>query len=96
MDEQEADDWNKNNRLGKSLSLREDLYSWALVTCFHRDYLAQIMFFKKREAEKKKKEDKLADAKEWLKNTKKITKKATSKNKGDLTDFVTYHEELVA
>ena len=54
------------------------------------------MFFRKREAEKKKKEDKLADAKEWLKNTKKITKKATSKNKGDLTDFVTYHEELVA
>ena len=43
---QDAVDLNDDNRLGKSLSLREDLYSWALVTCFNRDYLAQLMFFK--------------------------------------------------
>ena len=51
--EQNTGDWNESNRLGKSLSLREDLYSWAIVTSFNSDYLAQIMFFKKREAEKK-------------------------------------------
>ena len=49
----DLDDWKDVNRLGKSLSLREDLYSCALVTRFNSDYLAQIMFFKKREAEKK-------------------------------------------
>ena len=59
----QEDEWDVNNRLGKSLPLREDLYSWALVICFNRDYLAQILFFEKREAEKEKKEDELAEAK---------------------------------
>ena len=89
-------DWNDDNRLGKSLSLREDLYSWALVTCFNRDYLAQIMFFKKIEAEKKKMEDELAGAKKWLENSREIAEEANSKNKGDVTILVTFHEELVA
>ena len=94
--EQEAGDWNENNRLGKSLSLREDLYSWALVTCFDREYLAQIMFFNKREAEKKKMEDKLADANEWLENSRTIDEEANSNNEGDFSNLVAYHEKLVA
>ena len=69
-----AGDWNDDNRLGKSLTPREDLYSWALVICFNRDYLAQILFFKKREAEKKKKEDALTDAKEQLGKSREIDK----------------------
>ena len=93
--EKDASDWNENNRLGKSLALREDLYSWALVTCFNRDYLAQLMFFKKREAVKKKKEDALADAKEQLEEARNIAEKATSNNEGDFTYSVTYGEKLV-
>ena len=89
-------DWNDDNRIGTNLSLREDLYSWALVTCINRDYLAQLLFFKKREAEKQKKEDELVDAKNWLEETRRITDEATSNNEGDFSYSVTYHEKRVA
>ena len=31
-------------RLGKSLQLRKDLYSWSFLICYHRNYLAQVAF----------------------------------------------------
>ena len=53
------------------------------------------MFLKKREAEKKKKEDALKDAKEQLEESRKLKDKATSDTEGDLKVLVTYHEQRV-
>ena len=65
------------------------------MTCINRDYLAEILFFKKREAENKKKKDKLEDAQEWLEKTKKITEEAIS-NEEDFKILVPLYEKIVA
>ena len=49
-------------QLGKSLALREDLYSWSFLSSYHPDHLALLVFLRNRETEIEKNERALKDA----------------------------------
>ena len=66
------DDWKKESSYGQGLALREDLYGWSFVTCFHPDHLALHVFLGLRRAEVEKREKALEDGRELLKKVQKI------------------------
>ena len=51
MLEKTKKDWREGGleRIGTSLELREDLYSWSFITLFHPDYLAMMVFDQMRQ-----------------------------------------------
>ena len=61
------EEWKKETNYGQGLALREDLYGWSFVTCFHPDHLAMQVFLGLRQAEVEKREKALEDGRELLK-----------------------------